>query len=116
MGQRAYYSLFLMKPDKDHRIGDEKSEKIIGELINENQNAADAIGLDGLTTGEDLSWPEMEQEMKAFSKKHPEIRFNVYEEGSSFDGKCNYYFVNGKMQECWGETVFPKYSRSKLKV
>ena len=104
----GYYSSFQLEfnhPD---------AEDIIADLRNNNMDAHKALQVDGNTL-EPTKWYDMDKDMKEFSKKYPEVLFEMERHGESGgDDQCNYYFRNGKKQECWVELKFPDFDPDKM--
>lgn len=103
MGQRAYYTIEFS----------ENQEQMIRELLEINDWIDNAIDDDG-TPIDDTSWIDMESNVKELSNKYPEMLITIFEEGSSYDGKCRYYFKSGKMQECHVVETYDEFDESKL--
>ena len=93
-----------------HRDQDE----IIADLRNNNECAHKALDESG-NTNDQTKWYDMDKDMKEFSKKYPEVLFEMERHGESGgDDQCNYYFRNGKKQECWVELKFPDFDPDKM--
>ena len=65
--------------------------------------------------GDTCKWYSHEDDVKRFSKKHPDVLFKLTGEGEEFPDFWIKYFKNGKMQKCTGEVVYPPYDESLLK-
>ncbi len=63
-------------------------------------------------------WYNHEKEMKAFSKKYPEITFELTGCGEDINADSpdiwKKYFKDGKMQECRAKVTFDNYDIQKL--
>ena len=60
-------------------------------------------------------WYEHEQDMRAFSKKHPKKLFILKGEGEEAGDIWVKYFQDGKMQTCKAEIVFPEFDARQMK-
>jgi len=106
----GYYSNFELKVG----VGHLNESDIIDDLREHNQDAHKALDDCGQTQ-EPTKWYDMDKDMKEFSKKYPEVLFEMRREGESGgDDQCNYYFRNGKMQECWVHLTFPDFDPDKM--
>ena len=104
----GYYSTFRLE------VNHPDSQEIINDLLENNEDARRALQYDG-TPQETTKWYEMDDDMKEFSKKYPDVLFEMQREGESGgDDQCNYYFQNGRMQECWVELKFPEFDPDKM--
>jgi hypothetical protein len=104
----GYYSNFKLE------VNHPDEEDIIGDLLDNNEDARRALQYDG-NSQEPTKWYDMDKDMKEFSKKYPEVLFEMQRQGESGgDDQCNYYFQNGKAQECWVELKFPDYNPDKM--
>jgi superfamily I DNA/RNA helicase len=104
----GYYSNFILE------VNHPDSEDIIADLRNNNEYSHTALDKYG-DTNDQTKWYDMNKDMKEFSKKYPEVLFEMIREGESGgDDQCIYYFQNGKMQECWVQLKFPDYDPDKM--
>jgi hypothetical protein len=105
MGYYSNFSLGVYHPD---------AEKIINDLREHNECANKALDSKGNTQGP-TKWYDMDIEMKEFSKKYPEVLFEMNRQGESGgEDQCICYFKNGKEQECWAIITFPDFDPDKL--
>jgi len=87
---------------------------IIADLREHNEYAHKAMDEAGCTQ-DSTKWYEMDEDMKEFSKKYPEVLFEMTRQGESGgEDQCIYYFKNGKKQECWAIITFPDFDHDKL--
>lgn len=107
----GYYSYFTMSVIEG-ATHDEGLE-IINEFREENEYANLALGEDGYPDGH-MKWYDHEEELKEFSKKHPDKLFQLSVEGEENGDMSEKYFKNGKMQVCKAEISFPPYDENKL--
>lgn len=61
------------------------------------------------------TWSEHEKDMKELSNVFKDILFRLHGEGERVADKWNKYFMNGKMQYCQGEVMYPPFTKEKLK-
>lgn len=62
----------------------------------------------------EIKWYRMKEDMKAYSTRYPTVRFSVHQEGEENGHLVQYYFKNGKMQECPAQIVYAPFDESKL--
>lgn len=113
MGQYSMYNLSVVDKTNINKVS-KAENKIIEDLRSRYEDAKDAFDEGGNQQSE-VTWESMEEDMKEFSKQYPDVVFMLVETGYSYDGQCDRYFLNGKMQECWGEIVFQPYNPELLK-
>ena len=104
MGYRSYYTLTVHSDNKD---------EIIKQLREENEEAADAFGDDGCPEDE-TKWYESDEDMKAFSLKHPGVLFEMSRGGEERDDNSITYYKDGKMQCCGATITYDEFDESKL--
>ena len=103
MGYRTNHTLEIQQGSND----------LIQELRECCEEASYAIQPNG-DTGEECKWYRHEDDMKAFSLKHPEALFKISGEGEeSLDLWCEYY-KNGKVQVCKAIITFPQFNSDLL--
>jgi hypothetical protein len=105
MGYYSNFTLNVNHPDESD---------IIDDLREHNEDAHKALDDLGQTQ-DSTKWYDMDKDMKEFSKKYPEVLFEMTRQGESGgDDQCIYYFRNGKAQECWVELKFPDFNPDKM--
>lgn len=104
MGYRSYYTLTI-EPDEDGAI--------MEQLREENEEARYAFDDTG-TAQDETSWYESDEEMKAFSLKHPDVLFTMFREGEEWDDRSYTYYKNGKMQCCGMTCTFEEFDELKF--
>lgn len=87
---------------------------LIEELRNESEGARYAIGYNG-NARQDCKWYSHEEDLRAFSKKHPEAILRLNGEGEESGDIWTEYYKNGKMQKCKAKITFDDYCEDKLK-
>ena len=65
--------------------------------------------------GEELKWYNHEEDMIAFSKKHPTVTFKLMGDGEESGDTWIQYFKNGKSQRCGAIITYPDFDEDKLK-
>lgn len=90
------------------------SDEIIKLFREECEDASYALDEDG-SCYESCKWYDHEVQLKAFSKKHPEVLFKLKGEGEESGNLWIKYFKNGKMQVAEAKIIFEEYNESKLK-
>lgn len=90
------------------------SEDLIGKLIESCEDARYAIESNG-ETYDSTKWYESDNDLKRFSKKHPETLFILSGEGEENGDIWKAYFKNGKMHTIKAQIVFDTFDESKLK-
>ena len=92
----------------------EGDDELIKEFRKECDDAASSIDEDGYT--EDSSkWYDHEDDIRNFSKKHPDSLFLLHGEVEGSTDLWDLYVKNGKAQKCVGEIVYPDFDEDKLK-
>jgi len=66
-------------------------------------------------TNESIEWYDHESEMKAFSKRFPDVVFTLHGQGEESGDIWVKYFKNGKMQKVEAQIVFAKFDEGQLK-
>lgn len=83
---------------------------LLEEALNEKADYKLSYVLDGIN----CKWYEHEVDLKAFSKRFPEILFTLKGEGEESDDVWIKYFKNGKMQHVIARIVFDPFDEAKL--
>lgn len=109
MGYRNAFTLSIL--DKNEVQIDETA--VIDQLRSECKPAAWALDENG-SPRVDTTWDTMDEDLKAFSLKHPTLIFEMYRMGDSDEDRVYTYYKNGKMQECPATITFDDYDESKL--
>jgi hypothetical protein len=110
MGYYKYFTLGIDGFDTQ-----EKLVECIEKLIEMHPSEIGAcITDDGCTNGEDATWDNQDDDMKAFSLLYPGIRFRLYCEASDGEQWLDYY-INGKHQYSPGTLTYEPYDESKLR-
>ncbi len=63
---------------------------------------------------EECKWYEHEEDMRAYSKKHPNILFKLSGDGEENGDLWHEYYKGGKMQRCKVVIVYPEYNEGLL--
>lgn len=63
---------------------------------------------------DEIKWYGCENDMKKYSKKHPELTFLIEGEGEDTGDVWKAYFKNGKMFKTKATMTFESYDESKL--
>jgi hypothetical protein len=87
--------------------------EIISEFRSECEDAEYSINEDG-GAEDPCSWYEHEKDLNDFSRKYPDVLFELYGEGENPGDMWKKYFRNGKMQVCKAELTFPPFDEKKL--
>ena len=103
MGYITGYALDVIKGD----------ETLIGKFIDECEAASCAIDEYGDTL-DYCKWYNHAEDLKEFSKKHPDALFMLSGEGEESGDIWKRYFRNGKSQLCEAKIVFEDYDENKL--
>ncbi len=100
----GYYTTFSIdiKDSGNESIDCESAEELITEHLEFNPFE------------ESLKWYGHEDDMKAFSKKHPSVVFRLEGEGEESGDIWVKYFKNGEMQKCKAKIVIDDYDENKL--
>lgn len=104
MGYYTRYELSVKKGNTD----------LVSEFVSENENAAYALDDNG-DSNESCKWYDHEDELKAFSTKHPETLFELKGKGEERGDIWVKYVQNGKCQTCKAKLVFDDFEEAKIK-
>lgn len=107
MSYDTVYSLRIINQDVD-------GMEIIAILREEYGDAYDALEENG-NSNNSCKWYDHEDDLCAFSKKFPEVIFELSGEGDEAGDVWKAYFQNGKMQRCQAEMIIPPFDPEKLK-
>lgn len=102
----GYYTSYTLSADTGY-------EHLIEELREENEHANYAIDSNGLTA-ESTKWYDHQKDMRAFSKKHPEVLFTLEGIGEEQPDVWVEYYMNGKMQKVVAKVTFEPFNESLL--
>lgn len=104
------------KPVNQHIIRDIGSMKNIedecldyAEMVDIFNELKSDDNLYGIASEERCKWYEHTDEMKKFSRKHPDFVFALHGEGEETDDIWTKYFHNGKLQVCIPQLVWPDF-------
>lgn len=125
MGYATYYTLEVL--DVDHKGYDAMQiAKYIQEKQEEDEFYAFASEIsDFIESGshdeefvfdcdEECKWDDHESEMIELSKTFPDIVFKLHGEGEENGDLWDQYFMNGRMQYCPAEIVYPPFDKTQL--
>lgn len=107
MGYYTSYKLRIENP------GSHDTYDLIDILRKESEGAKYAISEDG-SVEESCKWYEAESDLKIFSKKYPEVLFELHGEGEESGDIWIKYFKNGKCQHAKSRIVFERFDITKL--
>lgn len=79
--------------------------------IEEDDDLSYAIG----ESSEECKWYDHESDMRDFSRKYPEVLFELTGEGEETGDMWRKYFKNGKMQSCPAKITYDPFDESKLR-
>jgi hypothetical protein len=105
MGYSSYYDL---------KVHSDRSTEIIAQLREENEDANDAFDETG-NANDEIKWYDSDEEIKAFSLKHPGVLFELDRQGEDRDDNSVTYFKDGKMAVIVPVITWPKFDESNLK-
>lgn len=91
-----------------------KPEEALRQFREGNTRAENALAEDG-SAEEPGTWYAHEEDLRAFSEKHPGLLFKLSGEGEDQGDAWDKYFVNGKMQECRVVAHKPSFDPKELK-
>lgn len=108
MGYNSNFKLTLLNPDGSEFYGDEIP---IWEDIVAQGNYFHSLEDEW---SEGMKWYDCKQDMKAFSRRHPDILFFLEREGEECPDLEHMFFLNGKMQSVEGEVTYAPYDPKEL--
>lgn len=108
MGYYTEYSLEVQVSEEHDDI------EIIGQLREENENAAYAINENG-EYYQECKWYDHEKDLIEFSKKYPYALFTLSGVGEEQPDMWRMYFKNGKRQKAEAQISFTPYQESLLR-
>lgn len=94
---RTFYNLKITSSDLS-KLSKEKTSEIIKEITNAARTWDD----------------DVDEDMKEYSKKYPDLVFELAWTGEEKTDLGSTYYKDGKMQHCPVEFVYPPYDESKL--
>lgn len=109
MGYYTFFNLKLVSPPRKSYLEND----IIAELREAVDYAHTALNEDG-SGNEACKWYDHENDLCALSRRYPDWRFVLDGDGEDSPDFWIKHFVNGKMQLCQGEVVYPKFDPQKL--
>lgn len=104
MGYYTHYSVKSM---------DDCIELYIEDMFNDIDYAECAFDSRG-RTNQDCKWYEHEKDMRKFSKKYPDVVFELIGEGEESEDRWKKYFKNGKMQYAKAKIEYEEFDENKL--
>jgi hypothetical protein len=81
---------------------------------NYRREISEAAGYDDCFDERKIKWRNMERDMREYSKKHPEVLFEIYGTGKRNGNIWKEYYLNGKMQKEYANITFDKFDEKKL--
>lgn len=108
MGYYTTYKLQIHNPEKMPA-----NKNVIKEFVETTEFVEHYLDEEGNNL-DTAKWYEHETDLKAFSKKYPEIIFKLSGEGEESGDIWSKYFQNGKMQDCRAKVVTPGFNPNKL--
>jgi hypothetical protein len=91
----------------------EGSNGLIEELRSECERAGWALKYSG-DSAKPCKWYSHENDLKAFSKKHPDALFMLSGKGEENGDAWHEYYRNGKVQVCKAKLVYPVFNADLL--
>lgn len=108
MGYYTYHNLYIIDNPTD--LSD---SAIIAHLRDYADDARYALEEDG--QGYDsCKWYSHDEDMRDFSRLHPDVLFELDGEGDESGDIWQAYFQNGKAQYCQAKVTFEKYDPKKM--
>jgi hypothetical protein len=120
MGYYTQYKLTVYEPEDHGGLQVlEESDDFNGDF-NDEFNESHAATIAGIADykylfEESCKWYDHEEDMIAYSKKHPNLVFKLHGEGEESGNIWNKWFVNGKVQTCHAKIVFDPFDPTQLK-
>jgi len=100
MGYYTYHTLHIVEGDDNET--DYKEE------------IADLSGYNNSLFEDTCKWYDHDKDMIKYSKKHPNVVFEIMGEGEEAGDLWYTYYKNGKMQFCKAVITYDEYDESKL--
>lgn len=119
MGYYTEHNLNIYKIDNEEINNSDELRKELEEKINiEIQSDDDLCYAVGSVTEDWVcdacKWYSSTEDMKRFSKKFPDVVFELEEIGESCDDMWKTYFKNGRYQSCKAIITYDEYDPDKL--
>ncbi|WP_339273795.1 hypothetical protein MKY59_21615 [Paenibacillus sp. FSL W8-0426] len=95
----------------DYKLSFTPKSAEIKSAIEDDENLAFAVG----EQSDSCKWYEHEEDMRAFSKRFPDVLFELTGEGEESGDLWRKYFKNGKMQNCSAIITYEPFDESKLR-
>lgn len=112
MGYYTYYNLTLENASREQakKVEDRLKEMdIIDDILDEMYDS------DGyFSSCDSAKWYEHEEDIGKLSMEFPEVHFVLQGEGDNRDDIWEKHFINGRIQRCHAEIVYPSFSPNKL--
>ncbi len=91
----------------------EGDEEVVRQLRGESEGAQYAL-CDNGSTSDQCSWYDHGEDLREFSRRHPDLVFKLSGEGEENADIWDKYFQDGKMQVCKAVFTKPPFDPSKL--
>jgi len=112
MGYYTCHNLTIENNKSDKSI--EEIKKLTVEILRE-LNLIDYVLEEDLSCSDSAKWYEHEEDMRKISEQIKDVLFLLEGEGEESGDVWKEYYLNGKMQRCQAELVFPEFNEDKLK-
>lgn len=116
----GYYTVYSLGADHyDHKTGT-RTDDVSGDLrdeINEELRKRDVIEYaltEDWSCYDAVKWYDHDDDMIEVSKMFPDVLFCLHGEGETSEDMWDAYYLNGKMQYCGAEIVYPPFDPEKL--
>jgi len=109
MGHRADYHLSFLTPEGLPHYGVEE-KRVVGEM---NDNiSCQPFSFEYYRTWVlwESKWPQRDEELRAFSKKHPDILFFFKVDFADIEEWFHLYVLDGKIQKCLATITYPPFN------
>ena len=100
----GYYTMYNLSTDEDEAYAKEKYGDELGEFT----------GYGAALFEDQIKWYEHEQDMRSFSKRYPDVLFQLDGKGENNDDVWTMWARNGKTYKDYVKIIYPEFNEDRL--